>query len=69
MMRVDIQEDRLNRGLSQQELADEIGVSVDVIRALENTGNRPRPANALLVASFYGTTVTEMWTAESKVSA
>jgi ribosome-binding protein aMBF1 (putative translation factor) len=60
-MKVDIYADRVNRGLSQEQLAAEIGVSVDVVRNLEATGNRPRPSNALAVATFYGTTVTDMW--------
>lgn len=53
--------DRMNRGLSQQGMADLIGVSVDVIRSLEATGNRPRWANARKVAEFYGTTVVSLW--------
>lgn len=60
-MKVDIYTDRLERGLSQEGLAEEIGVSVDVVRNLEATGRRPRPANALRVAAFYGETVTAMW--------
>jgi ribosome-binding protein aMBF1 (putative translation factor) len=60
-MTIDVVADRVNRGLSQQQLADEIGVSVDVIRNVERTGKRPRPANALRVATHYGLMVTEMW--------
>lgn len=60
-MKVDIHTDRINRGLSQQQLADQIGVSVDVIRNLEDSGARPRPANARAVAAFYSLSVTDMW--------
>lgn len=63
-MKINVYENRINRGLSQQQLADEIGVSVDVIRNLEESGARPRPANAAAVAKHYGLTVMEMWPVE-----
>lgn len=68
-MNVNVREDRLNRGLSQQQLADVIGVSVDVIRNIEATGARPRPDNARAVAAHYGSTVTEMWPIEREAAA
>lgn len=64
----EVRVDRLNRGLSQQALADEIGVSVDVIRNIE-AGNRPRPGNALKVAQFYGRTVIDMWPVSAEAAA
>lgn len=60
-MTINMRADRINRGLSQLELADRIGVSVDVVRNVEETGNRPRPANALAIANFYECTVLELW--------
>lgn len=60
-MTINMRTDRINRGLSQQELADKIGVSVDVIRNVEETGNRPRPANALAIARFYDSDVVDLW--------
>lgn len=56
--------DRTNRGLSQQGMADLIGVGVDVIRGIEATGKRPRLANALTIAGFYDLTVVEAWPIE-----
>lgn len=63
-MKVDLRTYRLNKGLSAQKLADEIGVSIDVIYHLERRGNRPQPANALAVASHFGLTVEQMWPRE-----
>jgi len=68
-MTIDVRVDRVNRGLSQQALADAVGVSVDVIRNLEDTGNRPHPANALKVAVFYGLSVAELWPVTMPVAA
>ena len=60
-MKTKVFNDRMHRGISQQEMADLIGVSVDVIRNLEATGNRPRWANARKIAEFYGMTILECW--------
>lgn len=53
--------DRHERGLSQQEMADLIGVSVDVVRNLEATGNRPRFVNARRIADHFGCKVIDLW--------
>jgi transcriptional regulator with XRE-family HTH domain len=60
-MKIDVYTRRINEGMSQQQLADQIGVSVDVIRNLEANGSRPRLDNARLVAQHYGISVAEMW--------
>jgi ribosome-binding protein aMBF1 (putative translation factor) len=65
-MKVDVYVDRINRGLSRAALADEMGVSEDVIRQLEKTGRRPHPSNALKVAEHYKLTVLEMWPGEAQ---
>lgn len=60
MTGADFYADRINRGLSQDGMAEVVGVSVDVIRTIES-GRRPQPANALRVAKFYGRTILELW--------
>lgn len=60
-MTINFKADRINRGLSQHAFAALLGVSVDVVRNLEETGNRPQPANARKIAEFYGRVVTDMW--------
>lgn len=61
-MKVDIRHHRINvAGKSIDNFASAVGVSPDVIRNLEATGNRPRPGNAIKVASFFGLTPDEMW--------
>ncbi len=68
-VRVRVISDRMNRGASQQELADLIGVSIDVVRNLEATGNRPRWSNAKRVADFYGLRVTDFWPLDEQAEA
>lgn len=68
--RVDIKSWRLRRGLSQEKLAekitDESGVkiSVDVVRGAEE-GRRPQPANAVVLAKFFGVDVLTQWPLET----
>lgn len=59
---------RLNRGLSVAACAEGAGVPEHVVRHAE-TGGRPRPENALLLADFYDCKVTDLWpiTEESAV--
>lgn len=63
-MKAKVFADRMERGFSQQEMADLIGVSVDVVRNLEVTGRRPRWANARKVAEFYDEPIVELWPLE-----
>jgi transcriptional regulator with XRE-family HTH domain len=64
-MKVDIRDVRVNqKGLSVEDFAAEIGVTPDVIRNLELTGNRPRPGNALRIATHFNLTPDEMWVDE-----
>ena len=60
-MKIDLRADRLNRGLSAEEMAKKIGVKPHVLRYVEKTGNRPLPSNAFKIARFYGVSVTDMW--------
>jgi len=59
---------RLDRGLSQQAFADDIGVTVDVVRSIE-TGRRPTPANALKVATYFRSTPSEFFPASGERAA
>lgn len=69
-MKVNVRHHRLNvRGLSVKAFAAEVGVTEDVIRNLEETGNRPQPQNAVKVARYFGTTTEEMWPAEKVAAA
>ena len=53
-------EERLNRGLSRRQLADELGVSPRVIEYAEQ-GGRPHPRNAKKIADFFDCRVTDIW--------
>lgn len=64
----DFRLDRENRGLSQEKMAAEIGVSVDVVRSIE-AGGIPMPANRFKVAAFYGKKVAEVWPLDQRKDA
>lgn len=68
-MKVDVRAYRLNRGWTAKRLADEIGVTVDVVRNLEERGGRPRPDNAFKVAKHFHLTVADMWPETSEAVA
>jgi transcriptional regulator with XRE-family HTH domain len=53
-------EKREDAGFSQRQLADEIGISVEIIKYAER-GGRPRPANMKLIADYFGMRVTELF--------
>lgn len=57
--RFDLHAHRLNRGMTQRDLAAECGVSLTVIQRLEN-GGQATPANAKRVADFFGVRVTDL---------
>lgn len=64
MPAVDIRELRLNKGLSVQEAAEEMGIPHQTLARAESGGSTPQPRNALKIASFYGYKVTEVWPLE-----
>jgi len=69
-MKVDVRDHRLNvLGLSIEDYAAELDVSPDVIRNLEATRHRPRPANAIKVAKYFDMTPDEMWAVEQESKA
>jgi DNA-binding XRE family transcriptional regulator len=68
-VKVDVRHHRVNvAGKSVEEFAAEVGVTPDVIRNIEATGNRPRPANALKVASHFRLTPDEFWPVDREPS-
>jgi transcriptional regulator with XRE-family HTH domain len=58
---IDIQRLRLDRGLSLNKAAAEIGVSPNTLAAAEAGDSNLRPSSALKIASFFGFRVTEVW--------
>jgi transcriptional regulator with XRE-family HTH domain len=56
---IDLRAERLNRGLSVRELADEVGVDRKVIARLED-GGTARVANVKRVADYFGCKVTDL---------
>ena len=57
---IDLQAERLNRGLSQEAIADEIGVSRRIWQRAES-GLGVSPRNAFTIASYFDAKVTELW--------
>lgn len=60
---IDLRAERLNRGKSQREMAEIIGVTRRVIQRAED-GSRPDLPNALLIAEYFGVRVTDIWPLE-----
>lgn len=56
----DLRTERLNRGYSQKGLADEIGVSREAIRKLENGTGSVYPHTAKILADYFGITVVDL---------
>lgn len=54
-----LREERLNRGLTQRQLAAECKVSLTVIQRLE-AGDAAHPSNAKKVADYFGCKVTDL---------
>ena len=65
--RLNLQAERLNRGLTAKDCAAEIGIPDYVLRYAE-TGGRPRPAAAKKIADYFGTTVTAQWPMEREAA-
>jgi transcriptional regulator with XRE-family HTH domain len=62
------EQERLNRGFSQSQIAEEIGISSSVWGRLEN-GESVSPKNAHKVATYFGLTVTELWPINAEAAA
>ena len=62
---MNLRAERLNRGLSTRDAAEQIGVSQAVLlRAEEGLG--VRPAHAKRIADFFGVLVTDLWPVPSE---
>ncbi len=66
---VNLRGERLNRGLSAEDAANEIGISKQVLLNAENRQNTPRPETAKKIADLYGYKVTDIWPVEDQVAA
>lgn len=64
MNEISLKAERLNRGLTLNDAAEEMGVDRQALLRAENGGPRPTPSNAFKIADFYGFKVTEVWPLE-----
>ena len=62
-----IKSKRKEFGMSQEQLAEKIGVSRQAITKWETDGGMPDIENILLIASLFGTTVDELLSSEKKL--
>lgn len=62
-MSFDLRSERLNRGLTQRDLAAECGVSLPTVQRLE-IGLGATPSNAKKVADYFGIKVTDLMPVE-----
>lgn len=61
---IDLRAERMNRGLSQGDAAQRMGVQVDALARAERGEGKPHPRNAFKIASFYSYKVTDIWPVE-----
>jgi DNA-binding XRE family transcriptional regulator len=54
---------RWNAGLSQEALAEKVGISAETIRRIEN-GSRPQPATAKKLADYFEVKPTDLFDIE-----
>lgn len=60
-MRNDVRERRLAKGLSQQQLGTDLGVSRQTVNAIETGRYLPSLPLALAIARYFGATVEEIF--------
>ena len=58
---IDFAAERKNRGLSQDDMAREIGVTRRVYQGAESGTREPRGENALAFAKYFHCSVTDIW--------
>lgn len=61
---INLKAERLNRGLSQRAMAEEIGITQAILVGVEAEGRRPQPAHAKKIADYFGVRVTDLWPLE-----
>lgn len=67
-MAIDLRRERLNRGFSRRQAAEQMGVNENTLKRAEE-GDMPHPGNALKIATFYGHQVTDVWPLENAEAA
>jgi len=67
-LRVDLEKERLNRGLSLSGMAAEIGIARNTLKSAA-AGDPIHPASALKIAEFFGKKVTDIWPIEDTEAA
>lgn len=58
---VNLTAERLNRGLSLRQAAEQMGITGQTLSRAEQGEFQPHPNNALKIADFYGYKVTDIW--------
>lgn len=66
---ISLKAERLNRGLSIRQAAQEIGVTAPTLNRAESGEGGIHPGNAFKIASFYGYQVTQIWPVEEEAAA
>lgn len=65
---INLTEERLRRGRSIPQFAQDIGVPEHVLRHAEKPGRRPHPANALKIAQYLGVDVVDLFPLEREAA-
>lgn len=65
---IDLLKERTNRGLSQEEMAAEIGVTRRVYQGAESGTRVPRGENAVAFADYFNLKVTDLWPVDREVA-
>jgi transcriptional regulator with XRE-family HTH domain len=66
---ISLRAERLNRGLSVAEAAEQMDVGGMTLSRAEQGSHTPRPGAAFRIASFYGYQVTDIWPVEADPTA
>lgn len=69
MPEINLRAERLNKGLSAEAAAREMGVTAATLLNAEIRAFTPRPASAKKIADFYGYKVTDIWPLDESTEA
>jgi DNA-binding XRE family transcriptional regulator len=67
-LNIDLEKERLNRGLSFSGMAREIGIARGTLQSAAD-GDAIHPSSALKIAKFFGKEVTDIWPLETEAAA
>lgn len=67
-MKVNLREERINRGWTLADAAKEWGVTESAVSMIERGLRTPAPRLAFKIANEYGFTVTDQWPVEEKAA-